>query len=290
MSLAGIGKVPRECKVSPTRGAALTILTADKEGHSSQPCLREARHKDEQFSASPHCEQTTVQNETWLVKAKANITIAPRCRQIVTGRVESGKEQKLPPLIYIEPVQIPIEGILPARALSRVEQPEYVMTSEDGRKPTGRLLVIADGISESLVDKINARSEVSLIEPAKPPRKRKNENLYNKLLHGKLDHLTSAEKEHIEPVLIKYAHVFHDEESNDFKETTVIEHYLPVGEAQPIRRPQYRTQYALRDEMEQQVQKMLQKGVIRPSSSPWSAPAILVPKNHRTESQNLDFV
>jgi hypothetical protein len=80
MSLAGIGKVPRECKVSPTRGAALTIFTAGKEGHSPQPCLREARHKDEQFSASPHCEQTTVQNETWLVKAKENITIAPRCR------------------------------------------------------------------------------------------------------------------------------------------------------------------------------------------------------------------
>ena len=73
------------------------------------------------------------------------------------------------------------------------------------------------------------------------------------------------------------AHVFHDEESNDFKGTTVIEHHIPVGDAQPMRRPQYRTPYALRDEMEQHVQKMLQKGVIRPGSSLWSAPAILVP-------------
>jgi len=46
MSLADIGKAPRECKVSLTRGAALTIFTAGKEGHSPQPCLREARHKD----------------------------------------------------------------------------------------------------------------------------------------------------------------------------------------------------------------------------------------------------
>jgi hypothetical protein len=107
--------------------------------------------------------------------------------------------------------------------------------------PKATVLGIAEGISESLVDKINARSESNFIEPVKPPRKRNNENLYNKLLHGKLDHLTSAEKEHTEPVLIKYAQVFHDEESNDFKGTTVIEHYIPIGDAQPIRRPQYRT-------------------------------------------------
>jgi len=196
MSLADIGKAPRTCKISPTKGAALTIFTEGKEGHSPQPCLREARHKDKQFSASPHREATTAQNETWLFKAKENITIAPRCQQIVTGIVESGKEEKLPPLVCIEPVQIPIGGILPARALSRVEQPEHVMTSHDDDKPTGRfhscacimvgnfsdealtipkatVLGIAEGISESMVNKINARSETNLIEPVKPPRKRR---------------------------------------------------------------------------------------------------------------------
>jgi len=135
----------------------------------------------------------------------------------VTGIVEPGKEQKLPPLVCIEPDQIPIEGILPARVLSRVEQPEHVMTSQGDHKPTGRLhscecvmvanfidealtipkaivLGIAEGISESLVDKINAKSETNLTEPAKPPRKRRNETLYNKLLQGKLDHLTPEER------------------------------------------------------------------------------------------------
>ena len=131
----------------------------------------------------------------------------------MTGIVDAGKEQKRPPLVCIEPVQIPIEGILPARGLSRVEQPKHVMTSEDGHKPPGRLhscarvmaanfsdealyipkatvLGIAEGISESMVDKINAKSEANLIEPVKPPRKRRNETLCNKLLQGKLDHLT----------------------------------------------------------------------------------------------------
>ena len=102
MSLTDIDKAPRACEVSRDRGAALTIFTVSKEGHSRQPCLREARHIDEKFSASPHRELVTGQNETWLVKTKENVVIAPRCRQIVTGIVESGKEQKLHPLVCIE--------------------------------------------------------------------------------------------------------------------------------------------------------------------------------------------
>ena len=211
------------------------------------------------------------------------------------------KRSKTPPLVCIKPVQIPI-GILPSRDLSRVEQPEHGVTSRDDRNWTRRLhscacvmrvnfsdeavtIDIAEGISESLVDKINVRSEANSNVPAKQPGKRKNETLYNKLLQGKLHHLTPEEREHIEPVLIKYAHVFHD----DFKGTTVIENQIPVGDAQPIRRPQYRTFYALGGDMEEQVQNMLNKRVIRRSTLPWSAPAILVPNKSEDGKPKFRF-
>lgn len=113
---------------------------------------------------------------------------------------------------------------------------------------------------------------------AKPPKRESNQVLYNKLLRDKLSHLTQADRQHIEPVLLKYAHVFHDEESNDFKGTNVVEHQILEGDTAPIRRPLYRTPYALRQEMQDQVQKMLDRGVIRESTSPWAAPSILVPK------------
>ena len=102
--------------------------------------------------------------------------------------------------------------------------------------------------------------------------------MYGKLLQGKLDHLSQDERELIEPILLKYAHVFHDESTNDFKGTDVVEHQTLVGDTPPIRRPQYRTSYALRQEMEAQVENMLNRGIIRASSSRWSAPAILVPE------------
>jgi len=80
MTFADISKAPQARKISHTKGAELTIFTEGKEGHSPQPCVREARQKDEQLSASTHREATTAQKETWLVKAKENITIATRCR------------------------------------------------------------------------------------------------------------------------------------------------------------------------------------------------------------------
>ena len=81
----------------------------------------------------------------------------------------------------------------------------------------------------------------------------------------------------------------HDEETNDFKGTNVIEHEIPIGDERPIRRPQYRTPYALRKEMQTQVDNMLDKGVIRPNNSPWSAPAILVPKKSADDTPKYRF-
>ena len=131
-------KRPERVSFHPLKARQSLSLERLKRDTAHSPVYGRFGIRDEQFSASPHRKATTAQNATWLVKAKENITIAPRCRQIVTGIVEAGKEQKLPPLVCIEPVQIPIEGILPARALSRVEKPEHVMTSQTiARRPEG---------------------------------------------------------------------------------------------------------------------------------------------------------
>jgi len=57
-------------------------------------------------------------------------------------------------------------------------------------------------------------------------KKKRNELLYRKLLYGKLDHLPVEERQLIEPVLLKYAHLFHDKQMNDLKGTSVIEHEI----------------------------------------------------------------
>ena len=79
------------------------------------------------------------------------------------------------------------------------------------------------------------------------------------MLHGKLYHLPVKERQLIKPVLLKYAHLFHDEQMNDFKGPSVIEHEIPLNDTRPIRKPQYRDLYALREEMQTQVENMLDR-------------------------------
>jgi hypothetical protein len=156
--------------------------------------------------------------------------------------------------------------------------------------PKKTVLGVAEEVPEPLVNRLNAESKSEEISPAKPRRKRKNQALCQKLLHGKLEYLPQEQKVLNEPILLKYAHVFHDEDTNDFKSTDIIEHQIIMENVSPIRRSQYQTSYAQREEMKSQIEKMLDKGVIRESNSAWSVPDILVPKKTQMAIPNLDFV
>jgi hypothetical protein len=74
-----------------------------------------------------------------------------------------------------------------------------------------------------LIDKINAEGES---DSHRPLRRKENEALYKKQIPGKLNHLTQEDRRHIKPILKKYAHLFHDDEENDFKYTNVIERQI----------------------------------------------------------------
>jgi len=121
--------------------------------------------------------------------------------------------------------------------------------------PKATVLGVAEEITEELVNKINADDKPKSDLVNDRQRKKRNELLYRKLLLGNLDRLSEEEKQVIKPVLMKYAHVFHDEESNNFKGTDVIEHQIVLEDTRPIRKPQYRVPYALRVEMKTQVKK-----------------------------------
>jgi len=65
---------------------------------------------------------------------------------------------------------------------------------------------------------------------------------------------------------------------NDFKGTSVIEHEIPLNDTRPIRKPQYRVPYALREEMQTQSRKHAGQRRNPGKPIPLVSPAILVPK------------
>ena len=156
----------------------------------------------------------------------------------------------------VEPAHIPLKGILPARVITRVglwtlkpsqlstqtgrfkaqasDSRAYVMLANFSDTPLVILkftvLGVAELVSEALVDGGNASRPC--VETHKG---RKNEVVYRNFLEGKLGHLPSKERGRIEPVLLKYAHVFHDEDSNDFKTRELVEHEIILEDSTPIR-------------------------------------------------------
>jgi len=116
-----------------------------------------------------------------------------------------------PPLICIEPVQIHIAVVFPARTLSRIEsnvhkfptasKVVHAETDVSGScahvilanfsdveltVPKATVLGVAEEMSESLVNGIIEVQMPAKSEPNKPPRRRKNEALYQKLLRVNL--------------------------------------------------------------------------------------------------------
>jgi hypothetical protein len=157
-------------------------------------------------------------------------------------------------------------------------------TREEIVLPKATVLGVAEEISEALVATINTEETPQVRTNKCPNRhstKEEMDQTFKQYMKEGLAHLTHDERTVREPVLIRYRRVFHDEENIDFKGTDLVEHRIVTGDAKPIRRPPYRTPFALRQEMENQVQDMLDKGVIEPSASPWNSPVILVPKKSK---------
>jgi hypothetical protein len=68
---------------------------------------------------------------------------------------------------------------------------------------------------------------------------------FRKYVDEKLAHFSHAERKNMEPVLIKYAGIFHEDVDNDFKSTNVIMHKIETGDLVPIRKAPYKIPFAL---------------------------------------------
>ena len=117
MTLMGSGEVHRVNCIPSTEHTALTAFSEGEAGRSPQPKKCEAGRMDEQFPFRTFAELTTLPEISWLVLAAQNLTVPPRCRQMIIGAMET--DQDIPRLVCVEPAHIPIEVVFPARGLTR---------------------------------------------------------------------------------------------------------------------------------------------------------------------------
>ncbi|XP_066160673.1 uncharacterized protein [Oryza sativa Japonica Group] len=92
----------------------------------------------------------------------------------------------------------------------------------------------------------------------------------------------------VQPILNEFQEIF--SEPTELPPKRNCDHHIPLVEgAKPVNLRPYRYKPALKDEIERQVAEMLRSGVIQPSSSPFSSPALLVKKKDGTWRLCIDY-
>ena len=107
---------------------------------------------------------------------------------------------------------------------------------EEIELPKGTILGVAEETSASFVTEINYEG-ISNFRSTKKTCHRVNmvvnDRSFKQYLQDKLGHLSHSETSVMEPILVKYRHVFHEEGSNDFRGTDLVEHKIVTGNAKP---------------------------------------------------------
>ncbi|GIM11287.1 hypothetical protein Vretimale_14782, partial [Volvox reticuliferus] len=99
---------------------------------------------------------------------------------------------------------------------------------------------------------------------------------------------TSTQDPEVSALLTEYADVFRD--LPGIPPERLVDHTIPlVPGAQPVSRPMYRLSPLELDEVKRQVTDLLAKGLIRPSTSPYSAPILFVGKKDGTLRMCIDY-
>ena len=99
--------------------------------------------------------------------------------------------------------------------------------------------------------------------------------------------LTSEQQEDLHKLLEEYQDVF-SKQGDPISSTSMVEHEIHTT-GRPIKQPFRRQNPIIREIEQQQVKEMLRDGVIRPSSSPWASPVVMVKKKDGSMRFCVDF-
>ena len=102
------------------------------------------------------------------------------------------------------------------------------------------------------------------------------------------EELGNDEMKQLKELLRESADVFALDDS-ELGCTDLVRHVIDTGDHSPLRQPPHRTPMVYRDKIEQLVDEMQGRGIIRPSTSPWASPVVLVPKKDGSLRFCIDY-
>ena len=99
--------------------------------------------------------------------------------------------------------------------------------------------------------------------------------------------LSSQQRKQLESLIMEFHDIFG--EPTTHSTTTHVQHSINTGNAPPINQRAYRVSEKEKDVAKREIIKMLTLGIIRPSSSSWASPIVLVKKKDGTMRFCVDY-
>ena len=220
------------------------------------------------------------------VRAVATYVIPPRAEAIVPAHLEQSSPHNLQGLI--EPssqlahkyclqgasclVTSTPEGDVPFRILNPTAKPVTIHQ--------GTTLGAFTTLDEIIATPLNQSKSTS----------HKNQSSNDLTSHIDFSHstLTADQQQALLALLKQYRDVF-ALSPEELGRTDVIKYTIDTGNSPPIRLRPYRLPETKKAVVDQHVNDMLKRGIIRESTSPWSAPIVLVSKKDGGERFCLDY-
>ena len=100
--------------------------------------------------------------------------------------------------------------------------------------------------------------------------------------------LQSGEREVLNTLLLEYNDIF-SKDPSDIGRTDLVRHGINTGNEAAIKQNPRRIPLHKKNEVKELIHDMLEREVIRPSSSPWSSPIVLVKKKDNSTRFCVDF-
>ena len=141
--------------------------------------------------------------------------------------------------------------------------------------------VAEDWLQEAIIAVVSGEKQVA--EPSTEDRKR-----LCKLVERSEQCLIQNEQQQLFALLLEYHNILAIG-PHDFGQTGRIHHKIDTGMAPPIRQHVRRIPQFRRQEAKKLLEDMLDRGVIKPSSSPWASPIVLVPKTNNSIRFCVDY-
>lgn len=138
--------------------------------------------------------------------------------------------------------------------------------------------LIGHGFKAEAVKEYKEKKYVrSVNQNSKPRMELSNEEKSALLKQFNIEHLTEDAKRKVENLLWNYADIFR-QLNRKLEGTDLVKHRIITEDIPPVFKRPYKILFHQRDRLNQEINKMLDEDIIRPSSSPWNVPVVIVSK------------